>query len=190
MQLWISVVWANAVFFHQITSGCLDVIRDRRFMLMSAERFQRDTDFPWCQRLYYQDLGSRPHRCTDNFILQTKTWWKYTIYHSHTLWYKLVIFKAFLFCCWHEHAVFETSSNSIHFLNYSILLCELLLCKGKRSIIEPSVLLLLFLYLPGMSYPVGIVPPRTKSPVPESSSIASYVTLRKSKKPDPRTVSL
>ncbi|XP_053174572.1 pleckstrin homology domain-containing family A member 5-like isoform X2 [Scomber japonicus] len=38
----------------------------------------------------------------------------------------------------------------------------------------------------GMSYPVGIVPPRTKSPVPESSSIASYVTLRKSKKPDPR----
>ncbi|KAM9854004.1 pleckstrin homology domain-containing family A member 5 [Aulostomus maculatus] len=39
----------------------------------------------------------------------------------------------------------------------------------------------------GMSYPVGIVPPRTKSPVPESSSIASYVTLRKSKKPDSRT---
>ncbi|KAM4573095.1 pleckstrin homology domain-containing family A member 5 isoform 12-T13 [Odontesthes bonariensis] len=39
----------------------------------------------------------------------------------------------------------------------------------------------------GVSYPVGIVPPRTKSPVPESSSIASYVTLRKSKKPDPRT---
>ncbi|XP_069384296.1 pleckstrin homology domain-containing family A member 5-like isoform X6 [Paralichthys olivaceus] len=38
----------------------------------------------------------------------------------------------------------------------------------------------------GMSYPVGIVPPRTKSPVPDSSSIASYVTLRKSKKPDPR----
>ncbi|XP_028286077.1 pleckstrin homology domain-containing family A member 5-like isoform X7 [Parambassis ranga] len=36
----------------------------------------------------------------------------------------------------------------------------------------------------GMSYPVGIVPPRTKSPVPESSSIASYVTLRKSRKPD------
>ncbi|XP_062318515.1 pleckstrin homology domain-containing family A member 5-like isoform X13 [Osmerus eperlanus] len=39
----------------------------------------------------------------------------------------------------------------------------------------------------GMSYPVGIVPPRTKSPMPESSTIASYVTLRKSKKPDPRT---
>nr|XP_019934793.1 PREDICTED: pleckstrin homology domain-containing family A member 5-like isoform X6 [Paralichthys olivaceus] len=38
----------------------------------------------------------------------------------------------------------------------------------------------------GISYPVGIVPPRTKSPVPDSSSIASYVTLRKSKKPDPR----
>uniref|UniRef100_UPI003AABE6E5 pleckstrin homology domain-containing family A member 5-like isoform X3 n=1 Tax=Centroberyx gerrardi TaxID=166262 RepID=UPI003AABE6E5 len=39
----------------------------------------------------------------------------------------------------------------------------------------------------GMSYPVGIVPPRTKSPMPESSSIASYVTLRKGRKPDPRT---
>ncbi|KAG9345858.1 hypothetical protein JZ751_009014 [Albula glossodonta] len=39
----------------------------------------------------------------------------------------------------------------------------------------------------GMSYPVGIVPPRTKSPMPESSTIASYVTLRKSKKPEPRT---
>ncbi|XP_063335505.1 pleckstrin homology domain-containing family A member 5-like isoform X11 [Pelmatolapia mariae] len=39
----------------------------------------------------------------------------------------------------------------------------------------------------GMSYPVGIVPPRTKSPVPDSSSIASYVTLRKTRKPDPRT---
>ncbi|XP_054633565.1 pleckstrin homology domain-containing family A member 5-like isoform X18 [Dunckerocampus dactyliophorus] len=39
----------------------------------------------------------------------------------------------------------------------------------------------------GISYPVGIVPPRTKSPVPDSSSIASYVTLRKSKKPDSRT---
>ncbi|XP_032379664.1 pleckstrin homology domain-containing family A member 5 isoform X14 [Etheostoma spectabile] len=42
----------------------------------------------------------------------------------------------------------------------------------------------------GLSYPVGIVPPRTKSPVPESSSIASYVTLRKSKRPDPRVGSL
>ncbi|XP_076026753.1 pleckstrin homology domain-containing family A member 5-like isoform X2 [Genypterus blacodes] len=39
----------------------------------------------------------------------------------------------------------------------------------------------------GMSYPVGIVPPMTKSPVPASSSIASYVTLRKGRKPDPRT---
>uniref|UniRef100_A0A674NCD4 Pleckstrin homology domain containing A5 n=1 Tax=Takifugu rubripes TaxID=31033 RepID=A0A674NCD4_TAKRU len=42
----------------------------------------------------------------------------------------------------------------------------------------------------GTSYPVGIVPPRTKSPVPESSSIASYVTLRKNKKSDSRMVSL
>ncbi|XP_015207574.1 pleckstrin homology domain-containing family A member 5 isoform X29 [Lepisosteus oculatus] len=38
----------------------------------------------------------------------------------------------------------------------------------------------------GISYPVGIVPPRTKSPMPESSTIASYVTLRKSKKLDSR----
>ncbi|KAM9705703.1 pleckstrin homology domain-containing family A member 5-like isoform 6-T6 [Menidia menidia] len=37
-------------------------------------------------------------------------------------------------------------------------------------------------------YPVGIVPPRTKSSMnpPESSTIASYVTLRKTKKPEPR----
>ncbi|XP_069544883.1 pleckstrin homology domain-containing family A member 5-like [Brachyistius frenatus] len=37
-------------------------------------------------------------------------------------------------------------------------------------------------------YPVGIVPPRTKSPMspPESSTIASYVTLRKTKRPDSR----
>ncbi|XP_016134818.1 pleckstrin homology domain-containing family A member 5-like isoform X20 [Sinocyclocheilus grahami] len=39
----------------------------------------------------------------------------------------------------------------------------------------------------GVVYPVGVVNPRTKSPMPESSTIASYVTLRKSKKPDPRT---
>ncbi|XP_056138260.1 pleckstrin homology domain-containing family A member 5-like isoform X1 [Lampris incognitus] len=39
----------------------------------------------------------------------------------------------------------------------------------------------------GGSYPIGIVPPRTKSPMPESSSIASYVTLRKGRKPQPRT---
>ncbi|MBN3301991.1 PKHA5 protein, partial [Amia calva] len=38
----------------------------------------------------------------------------------------------------------------------------------------------------GITYPVGIVPPRTKSPMPESSTIASYVTLRKGKKLDPR----
>ncbi|GAA6086665.1 pleckstrin homology domain-containing family A member 5 isoform X1 [Tachysurus ichikawai] len=35
-------------------------------------------------------------------------------------------------------------------------------------------------------YPVGIVSPRTKSPVPVSSTIASYVTLRKTKKPEPK----
>ncbi|XP_034077717.1 LOW QUALITY PROTEIN: pleckstrin homology domain-containing family A member 5-like, partial [Gymnodraco acuticeps] len=39
------------------------------------------------------------------------------------------------------------------------------------------------------SCPVGIIPPRTKSPMspPESSTIASYVTLRKTKKPEPRS---
>ncbi|KAF7661324.1 hypothetical protein LDENG_00264330, partial [Lucifuga dentata] len=39
------------------------------------------------------------------------------------------------------------------------------------------------------SYPVGIIPPRTKSPLspPESSTIASYVTLRKTKKPETRS---
>uniref|UniRef100_A0A3Q2YXR6 Pleckstrin homology domain containing, family A member 5 n=1 Tax=Hippocampus comes TaxID=109280 RepID=A0A3Q2YXR6_HIPCM len=38
-------------------------------------------------------------------------------------------------------------------------------------------------------YPVGIVPPRSKSPMspPESTTIASYVTLRKTKKPESRS---
>uniref|UniRef100_A0AAQ5Z608 Pleckstrin homology domain-containing family A member 5-like n=1 Tax=Amphiprion ocellaris TaxID=80972 RepID=A0AAQ5Z608_AMPOC len=38
-------------------------------------------------------------------------------------------------------------------------------------------------------YPMGIIPPRTKSLMspPESSTIASYVTLRKTKKPDSRS---
>ncbi|XP_066445343.1 pleckstrin homology domain-containing family A member 5 [Eleutherodactylus coqui] len=36
----------------------------------------------------------------------------------------------------------------------------------------------------GSHFPVGIVPPRTKSPPLESSTIASYVTLRKNRKPD------
>ncbi|XP_054023729.1 pleckstrin homology domain-containing family A member 5 isoform X11 [Dryobates pubescens] len=39
----------------------------------------------------------------------------------------------------------------------------------------------------GSHFPVGVVPPRTKSPTPESSTIASYVTLRKNKKLDLRT---
>ncbi|XP_054844023.1 pleckstrin homology domain-containing family A member 5 isoform X6 [Eublepharis macularius] len=39
----------------------------------------------------------------------------------------------------------------------------------------------------GSHFPIGIVPPRTKSPTPESSTIASYVTLRKTKKIDVRT---
>ncbi|TFK06068.1 chromodomain-helicase-DNA-binding protein 6 [Platysternon megacephalum] len=38
----------------------------------------------------------------------------------------------------------------------------------------------------GSHFPVGVVPPRTKSPIPESSTIASYVTLRKNKKIDLR----
>lgn len=75
---------------------------------------------------------------------------------------------------------------SIHSLNYSVIYCYK---EDKRSVVESGFSVLLS-NLPGTSYPVGIVPPRTKSPVPESSSIASYVTLRKSKKPDPRTVSL
>uniref|UniRef100_A0AAZ3RTB0 PH domain-containing protein n=1 Tax=Oncorhynchus tshawytscha TaxID=74940 RepID=A0AAZ3RTB0_ONCTS len=38
----------------------------------------------------------------------------------------------------------------------------------------------------GLSYPVGIIPPRTKSPIiPESSTIAPCVTLRKGRRPDP-----
>lgn len=39
-------------------------------------------------------------------------------------------------------------------------------------------------------YPVGIVPPRTKSPIgsPESCTIASYVTLRKTRRSEPRSV--
>lgn len=48
-----------------------------------------------------------------------------------------------------------------------------------------SVLLCCFA---GSHFPVGVVPPRTKSPMPESSTIASYVTLRKNKKIDLRTV--
>ncbi|XP_030334272.1 pleckstrin homology domain-containing family A member 5 isoform X20 [Strigops habroptila] len=39
----------------------------------------------------------------------------------------------------------------------------------------------------GSHFPVGVVPPRTKSPMPESSTIASYVTLRKNKKIELRT---
>ncbi|XP_069084601.1 pleckstrin homology domain-containing family A member 5 isoform X12 [Pleurodeles waltl] len=38
----------------------------------------------------------------------------------------------------------------------------------------------------GIHFPVGVVPPRTKSPTPESLTIASYVTLRKNKKMDLR----
>uniref|UniRef100_A0A8C5ADB8 Pleckstrin homology domain containing A5 n=1 Tax=Gadus morhua TaxID=8049 RepID=A0A8C5ADB8_GADMO len=41
----------------------------------------------------------------------------------------------------------------------------------------------------GVCYPVGIVPPRTKSPMMDSSSIGSYVTLRKSRRPESRNVS-
>ncbi|XP_060759830.1 pleckstrin homology domain-containing family A member 5 isoform X2 [Neoarius graeffei] len=38
-----------------------------------------------------------------------------------------------------------------------------------------------------VSYPVGVVSPRTKSPMPVSSTIASYVTLRKAKKPEAKS---
>ena len=50
---------------------------------------------------------------------------------------------------------------------------------------EPSF----FCVAPGVCYPVGIVPPRTKSPMMDSSSIGSYVTLRKSRRPESRNVS-
>ncbi|XP_040291297.1 pleckstrin homology domain-containing family A member 5 isoform X2 [Bufo bufo] len=39
----------------------------------------------------------------------------------------------------------------------------------------------------GSNFPVGVVPPRTKSPQMESSTIASYVTLRKNKKLDTKS---
>ncbi|KAM3910097.1 LOW QUALITY PROTEIN: pleckstrin homology domain-containing family A member 5, partial [Leptodactylus fuscus] len=39
----------------------------------------------------------------------------------------------------------------------------------------------------GSHFPVGVVPPRTKSPPLESTTIASYVTLRKNKKPDAKS---
>ncbi|XP_044137432.1 pleckstrin homology domain-containing family A member 5 isoform X5 [Bufo gargarizans] len=39
----------------------------------------------------------------------------------------------------------------------------------------------------GSHFPVGVVPPRTKSPQMESSTIASYVTLRKNKKLDTKS---
>uniref|UniRef100_A0A6I8NMG3 Pleckstrin homology domain containing A5 n=1 Tax=Ornithorhynchus anatinus TaxID=9258 RepID=A0A6I8NMG3_ORNAN len=38
----------------------------------------------------------------------------------------------------------------------------------------------------GRHFPIGVVPPRTKSPIPESSTIASYVTLRKNQLPGTR----
>ncbi|KAA8580427.1 hypothetical protein FQN60_005962 [Etheostoma spectabile] len=53
------------------------------------------------------------------------------------------------------------------------------------------VSVMLYTYMP--PHPVGIIPPRTKSPMspcrspPESSTIASYVTLRKTKKPESRS---
>ncbi|XP_077324783.1 pleckstrin homology domain-containing family A member 5 isoform X14 [Lithobates pipiens] len=39
----------------------------------------------------------------------------------------------------------------------------------------------------GSHFPVGVVPPRTKSPPLESTTIASYVTLRKSRKPEAKS---
>lgn len=46
---------------------------------------------------------------------------------------------------------------------------------------------MLLYHFTGSHFPVGVVPPRTKSPMPESSTIASYVTLRKNKKIELRT---
>lgn len=56
----------------------------------------------------------------------------------------------------------------------------------KTSFIPQTSFFYLFLF--SVPYPVGIVSPRTKSPVPVSSTIASYVTLRKTKKPEPKKV--
>ncbi|XP_072255982.1 pleckstrin homology domain-containing family A member 5 isoform X3 [Pyxicephalus adspersus] len=39
----------------------------------------------------------------------------------------------------------------------------------------------------GINFPIGVVPPRTKSPQLESTTIASYVTLRKSRKPESKS---
>ncbi|CAI9608137.1 unnamed protein product [Staurois parvus] len=39
----------------------------------------------------------------------------------------------------------------------------------------------------GSHFPIGVVPPRTKSPPLESTTIASYVTLRKTKKPEAKS---
>ncbi|XP_073477491.1 pleckstrin homology domain-containing family A member 5 isoform X10 [Aquarana catesbeiana] len=39
----------------------------------------------------------------------------------------------------------------------------------------------------GSHFPVGVIPPRTKSPPLESTTIASYVTLRKSRKPEAKS---
>lgn len=132
-------------------------------------------------------------------LLSTSTWptnISYIIYHSYTCKYKLMSeYVLHLDNC--PSRIFHCDTKilylklSICVLKHSICLSELLYCIKALSLNWTAnwPLVLFFLYLTGISYPVGIVPPRTKSPVPDSSSIASYVTLRKSKKPDPRTVS-
>lgn len=82
-----------------------------------------------------------------------------------------------------EQSAEKESSNTKgalkHFLPHQI---------GVQKSFHPSNLIF-HQSLVSVSYPVGVVSPRTKSPMPVSSTIASYVTLRKAKKPEAKSVS-
>lgn len=95
----------------------------------------------------------------------------------------------------------DVSCSSEHYCNMSCIFSEMehgYMCIHNMKRLAWLQCLLADVWvtaLPAVSltvppYPVGIVPPRTKSPMtsPESCTIASYVTLRKTKKPEPRSV--